>query len=97
VRKVAVYAGLGGLAYYAVGLLCIFFFSPAMRIENGLPAGVAEYIVMVPAYASVAVGFCLGAVTLVSAIAGQGRSVLIWSVGAILPGMIVLALTLAMG
>jgi|GEM_PF-2537944 len=95
-RRVAVWAALGGLAYYAIGLLAIFFFSPAISISNGLPAGTAEYIVMIPAYVAMAVGFCLGLVTLVSAIVHQGKSVMMWSVGAILPGVLILALTLVL-
>jgi hypothetical protein len=89
VRKVALWAGGGGFALYLVGLLVIWVFSPQLLMENGLPVGVAETIVCVPAFLAMAVGFVLGLVTGVRAAAKQARPALAWSVAAMLPGLIV--------
>ncbi len=93
-RKVAVAAGAGGLALYALGILGIYFFSPYLLIENGLPVGVAEYIVMVPAFAAMAFGFVVGCITAVTALLQRARPALIWSVGAVLPGLLIGVITL---
>jgi hypothetical protein len=96
-RKVAVAAGAGGLALYALGILGIYFFSPYLLIENGLPVGVAEYIVMVPAFAAMAFGLVVGCVTAVTALLHRARPALIWSVGAMLPGLVIGVITLLAG
>jgi hypothetical protein len=95
-RKVAFWAGLGGLALCVVGILAIFVVSPYLKISHGLPNGVAEYLVMVPAFAAMAVGFFLGLVTAIQAAAKQARPALAWSIGAMLPGLIVLAVLLVL-
>lgn len=94
-RKVALAAALAGLSLYALGILGIFFFSPYLLVRNGLPVGVAEYIVMVPSFIAMGLGFVLGFVTAVTAMLHRARSPLIWSVGAMLPGLLVGLITLA--
>lgn len=94
-RKIALAAAVGGLSLYALGILGIYFFSPYLLIEHGLPVGVAEYIVMVPSFVAMGVGFVLGLVTAVTALLRRARPALIWSVGAMLPGLLVGAITLA--
>jgi hypothetical protein len=95
-RRVAFWVALGGLALYVVGTLAIFVFSPYLKVKNGLPDGVAEYLVTVPAFAAMAVGFLLGLVTAIQAAVRQARPALAWSIGAMLPGAVVLAVLLAL-
>lgn len=94
-RKIALAVAVGGLSLYALGILGIYFFSPYLLIRNGLPVGVAEYIVMVPSFVAMAFGFVLGLVTAVTALLRRARPALIWSVGAVLPGLLVGVITLA--
>ncbi len=88
-RRVALAAGLGGLGLYVVGIICIYVFSPYLKIRHGLPYGAAEYLVCIPAFAAMAVGFILGLVTAVQAAVKQARPPLAWSVAAVLPGLII--------
>lgn len=94
-RKIALAAAIGGLSLYALGILGIYFFSPYLLIENGLPVGVAEYIVMVPSFVALGVGFAFGLITAVTALLRRARPALIWSIGAMLPGLLIGGITLA--
>lgn len=96
-RKVALAAGVGGLTLYALGILGIYFFSPYLLMKNGLPVGVAEYVVLVPAFTAMVLGLVLGSITAVTALLRRARPALIWSVGALLPGLVVGSLTLIAG
>jgi hypothetical protein len=87
-RRIALKIAWGGLALYLGGILAIFVFSSYLRLVNGLPDGVAEFLVTVPAFLAMAAGFFIGLVTAVQAARKQARPALAYSVGAMLPGVL---------
>jgi hypothetical protein len=87
-RRIAFKTAWGGLALYIGGTLAIFVFSSYLRMVNGLPDGVAEFLVTVPAFLAMAVGFFIGLVTAVQAARQEARPALAYSVAAMLPGIL---------
>jgi hypothetical protein len=87
-RRIALKTAWGGLALYAGGTLAIFVFSSYLRMINGLPDGVAEYLVTVPAFLAMAAGFVIGLVTAIQAARKQARPAVAYSVGAMIPGIL---------
>jgi hypothetical protein len=87
-RRLALKIAWSGLALYVGGILAIFVFSSYLRLVNGLPDGVAEFLVTVPAFLAMAAGFFIGLVTAIQAARKQARPALAYSVGAMLPAVL---------
>lgn len=87
-RRAALTVAGVGLAWYVLGVLFIFFFTSHLDMRRGLPDGAVEAAVLWPAMGLIALGFLGGLATGVQAVVRAARTPLVWSVFAMLPGLL---------
>jgi hypothetical protein len=93
-RRVGLWCGALGLAYLVLGALLLVFFTSHVSVKNGIPQNVGAALIFYPSYAALAVGGVIGLVTGVQAAMKGAKSTLVWSIGAFIPGLLVLVILL---
>jgi hypothetical protein len=85
---------IGGvsLAWAILGAATIFVIRRSLQLKGGLPHSGLSWGVFAPAMGLMAAAFVIGVVTGVTAVTRRLRTPLVWSIGAMVPALLWLAL-----
>jgi hypothetical protein len=82
------------LAWSILGAATMFVIHKSLQLKAGLPHSGLSWGVFTPAMCLMAVAFAIGVVTGVTAVAKRLRLPLVWSIGAMVPALLWLAMYL---
>jgi len=93
-RRIGGIIGGVGLAWSILGAATVFVIHRSLQLKGGLPHSGLSWGVFAPAMGLMAVAFVIGLATTVTGVARRLRGPLVWSIGAMVPALLWLALFL---
>ena len=94
-RRYGLLLAAAGICVLGLGILVIYVLGFHVHMRGGVPRGKDEWAIVACSTALMAAGFLVGLVTAFTAWLKHARAALVWSVTAMLPGLLWLVIWLA--